>query len=100
MERNTKFLLGTVSLICLLSLVFNGVLLKRNNSSASGNGKACRAPVTPDSLERLISERDTLSAQIDSLKNEKKALESQQKRLREWESSQDIENNKDGVKGK
>lgn len=98
MNKKTKLLLGAVSLICLLSLVFNGVLLGRNNSSASENEKAALIQVQ-DSLKQQVVERDsiiksmtdeqmtaqsaavnansTLSTQVESLKREKTALEGQ-----------------------
>lgn len=100
MNKKTKLLLGAVSLICLLSLVFNGVLLGRNNSSASENEKAALIQVQ-DSLKQQVLERDsiiksmtdeqmtsqsaavnansTLSTQVETLKREKKALENQLK---------------------
>ena len=98
MNKKTKLLLGAVSLICLLSLVFNGVLLGQNNSSASENEKAALIQVQ-DSLKQQVFEKDsiiksmtdeqktaqsaavnansTLSTQVESLKREKSALESQ-----------------------
>lgn len=98
MNKKTKLFLGAVSLICLLSLVFNGVLLGRNNSSASENEKAALIQVQ-DSLKQQVVERDsiiksmtdeqmtaqsaavnansTLSTQVESLKREKSALEGQ-----------------------
>lgn len=98
MNKKTKLLLGAVSLICLLSLAFNGVLLGRNNSSASENEKAALIQVQ-DSLKQQVVERDsiiksmtdeqmtaqsaavnansTLSTQVESLKREKSALEGQ-----------------------
>lgn len=100
MNKKTKLLLGAVSLICLLSLVFNGVLLGRNNSSASENEKAALIQVQ-DSLKQQVLERDsiiksmtdeqmtaqsaavnansTLSTQVETLKREKAALENQLK---------------------
>lgn len=100
MNKKTKLLLGAVSLICLLSLVFNGVLLGRNNSSASENEKAALIQVQ-DSLKQQVVERDsiiksmtdeqmtaqsaavnansTLSTQVETLKREKAALENQLK---------------------
>lgn len=100
MNKKTRLLLGAVSLICLLSLVFNGVLLGRNNSSASENEKAALIQVQ-DSLKQQIVERDsiiksmtdeqmtaqsaavnansTLSTQVETLKREKAALENQLK---------------------
>lgn len=100
MNKKTKLLLGAVSLICLLSLVFNGVLLGRNNSSASENEKAALIQVQ-DSLKQQLLERDsiiksmtdeqmtaqsaavnansTLSTQVETLKREKAALENQLK---------------------
>jgi len=98
MNKKTKLLLGAVSLICLLSLVFNGVLLGRNNSSASENEKAALIQLQ-DSLKQQVFEKDsiiksmtdeqktaqsaavnansTLSTQVESLKREKTALEGQ-----------------------
>lgn len=98
MNKKTKLLLGAVSLICLLSLAFNGVLLGRNNSSASENEKAALIQVQ-DSLKQQVVERDsiiksmtdeqmtaqsaavnansTLSTQVESLKREKSVLEGQ-----------------------
>lgn len=98
MNKKTKLLLGAVSLICLLSLAFNGVLLGRNNSSASENEKAALIQVQ-DSLKQQVVERDsiiksmtdeqmtaqsaavnansTLSTQVESLKREKSDLEGQ-----------------------
>ena len=95
MNKKTKLLLGAVSLICLLSLAFNGVLLGRNNSSASENEKAALIQVQ-DSLKQQVVERDsiiksmtdeqmtaqsaavnansTLSTQVESLKREKSAI--------------------------
>ena len=100
MNKKTKLLLGAVSLICLLSLVFNGVLLGRNNSSASEYEKAALIQVQ-DSLKQQVLERDsiiksmtdeqmtaqsaavnansTLSTQVETLKREKAALENQLK---------------------
>lgn len=100
MNKKTKLLLGAVSLICLLSLAFNGVLLGRNNSSASENEKAALIQVQ-DSLKQQVVERDsiiksmtdeqmtaqsaavnansTLSTQVETLKREKAALENQLK---------------------
>lgn len=66
MNTKTKLLLGAVSLICLLSLVFNGILLGRNNSSASEETKA--AQVTEmDSLKSVIHQKDSI---IGSMQNE------------------------------
>lgn len=98
MNKKTKLLLGAVSLICLLSLVFNGVLLGRYNSSASENEKAALIQAQ-DSLKQQVLERDsiiksmtdeqmtaqsaavnansTLSTQVETLKREKAALEGQ-----------------------
>lgn len=98
MNKKTKLLLGAVSLICLLSLVFNGVLLGRNNSSASENEKAALIQVQ-DSLKQQVLEKDSIiksmtdeqmtaqsaavntnstsPTQVESLKREKSALEDQ-----------------------
>lgn len=59
MNKNTKFLLGAVSSLCLLSLVFNGVLLGRNNSSASDGNKAIQVSRT-DSLVQIIQQKDSI----------------------------------------
>ncbi len=59
MNRKTKLILGTVSLLCLLSLIFNGVLLGRNNSSASEDIKAARELII-DSLENHIQKQDSI----------------------------------------
>ncbi len=58
MNAKTKLLLGAVLLICLLSLVFNGILLGRSNSSASENTTTAQAKV--DSLKSVISRMDTV----------------------------------------
>lgn len=66
MNTKTKLLLGAVSLICLLSLVFNGILLGRNNSSASEETKAVQV-AQMDSLNSVIHQKDSI---IGSMKNE------------------------------
>ncbi len=58
MNAKTKLLLGAVSLICLLSLVFNGILLGRSNSSASEDTTTVQAQV--DSHKGVISRMDTV----------------------------------------
>lgn len=58
MNAKTKILLGAVSLICLLSLVFNGILLSRSKSSASEDTITAQAQV--DSLKSVISRMDTV----------------------------------------
>lgn len=58
MNAKTKLLFGAVSLICLLSLVFNGILLGRSNSSASEDTTTAQAQV--DSLKSVISRMDTV----------------------------------------
>lgn len=58
MNAKTKILLGAVSLICLLSLVFNGILLGRSKSSASEDTITAQAQV--DSLKSVISRMDTV----------------------------------------
>lgn len=58
MNAKTKLLLGAVSLICLLSLVFNGILLGRSKSSASEDTITDQAQV--DSLKNVISRMDTV----------------------------------------
>lgn len=66
MNTKTKLLLGAVSLICLLSLVFNGILLGRNNSSASEETKAAQV-AEMDSLKSVIHQKDSI---ICSMQNE------------------------------
>ena len=66
MNTKTKLLLGAVSLICLLSLVFNGILLGRNNSSASEETKAAQV-AEMDSLKSVIHQKDSI---IGSMQNE------------------------------
>lgn len=58
MNAKTKLLFGAVSLVCLLSLVFNGILLGRSNSSASEDTTTAQAQV--DSLKSVISRMDTV----------------------------------------
>lgn len=72
MNKKTKLLLGAVSLICLLSLVFNGVLLGRNNSSASEKEKAALIQVQ-DSLRQQVQKKDSL---INNLNEEQKTVQS------------------------
>lgn len=63
MNKKTKILLGSVSLLCLLSLVFNGVLLGRNNSSASEENETPQVSRT-DSLVRIIQQKDSIIDKI------------------------------------
>lgn len=72
MNKKTKLLLGAVSLICLLSLVFNGVLLGRNNSSASENEKAALIHVQ-DSILNELATRDSI---ISKMNDEQKTAQS------------------------
>lgn len=104
MNKKVKFLLGTISLICLLSLAFNGVLLSRNNQSASKTmGQEEAAAV--DSLKSVVEKRDSIIAQmkadankaetaadnstteldnqIKALQQENQALKTENKKLRE-----------------
>lgn len=98
MNKKTKFLLGAVSSLFLLSLVFNGVLLGRSNSSASEDIKATYDH-TIDSLSNHIQHQDSLiqklneeqisaqsaavnansslSSQVETLKREKATLANQ-----------------------
>lgn len=66
MNTKTKLILGAVSLICLLSLVFNGILLGRNNSSASEETKAAQV-AEMDSLKSVIHQKDSI---IGNMQNE------------------------------
>lgn len=59
MNKKTKLLLGAVSLICLLSLVFNGVLLGRNNSSASEEDNSTLND-SINTLNKAIAKQDTV----------------------------------------
>lgn len=63
MNKKVKLLFGTVSLICLLSLVFNGVLLWRNNSSASKNMNSVQV-ATIDSLKSIVEKRDSIIGEM------------------------------------
>ncbi len=71
MNAKTKLLLGTVTLICLLSLVFNGILLGRGKSSASEETNT--AAVQVDSLKSVIAKMDTI---INAQKDEIQAAQS------------------------
>lgn len=75
MSKRTKLLLGAVSLICLLSLVFNGVLLGRNNSSASESENAVAIQVK-DSLEQQAFKANIIvkSVNADSQQKTKKGI--------------------------
>lgn len=58
MNAKTKLVFGAVTLICLLSLVFNGILLGRGNSSASEDTNTAQIQV--DSLKSVIAKMDTV----------------------------------------
>lgn len=58
MNKKTKLILGTVSLVCLLSLVLNGALLGRNRSSTSE--EIGIAQVSIDSLKNVILYQDSI----------------------------------------
>ncbi len=58
MNAKTKLLFGAVTLICLLSLVFNGILLGRGKSSASEETNTAILQV--DSLKSLIARMDSV----------------------------------------
>lgn len=107
MNAKTKLLLGAVSLICLLSLVFNGILLGRSKSSASEDTTTAKAQV--DSLKRVISRMDTVitkqqaeiqvvqSASVssnDKLQSKVKSLESEVSNLNEQINKKKDENKK------
>lgn len=66
MNAKTKLLFGAVTLICLLSLVFNGILLGRGKSSASE--ETAQTHVQVDSLKSVIAQMDTvINAQKDEI---------------------------------
>lgn len=69
MSSKTKLLLGAVTLICLLSLVFNGILLSRNNSSASEV-----EAVLNDSITTLNQELDYRNSIISAAQDSNKML--------------------------
>lgn len=71
MNTKTKFLFGVVTLICLLSLVFNGILLSRNNSSVSEVEAAAKTET--DSLKLVITR---LESDIATQKDEFKSAQS------------------------
>lgn len=63
MNKKVKLLLGTVSLICLLSLVCNGVSLRRNNSSVWEDMNSVQM-ATIDSLKSVVQKRDSVIGQM------------------------------------
>lgn len=68
MNTKTKFLFGVVTLICLLSLVFNGILLSRNNSSVSEVEAAAKTET--DSLKLVITRLESdIATQKDEIKS-------------------------------
>lgn len=71
MNAKTKLLFGAVTLICLLSLVFNGILLGRGKSSASE--ETANTHVQMDSLKSVIAQMDTV---INAQKEEIQAAQS------------------------
>lgn len=71
MNAKTKLLFGAVTLICLLSLVFNGILLGRGKSSASE--ETAKTYVQVDSLKSVIAQMDTV---INTQKDEIQAAQS------------------------
>lgn len=83
MDKKVKILLGTVSAICLSSLIFNGILLGRNNSSEAEEAQAAQT-VTIDSLNRTILQRDTL---IEYMRTDLKNAESATKKIDELDKT-------------
>ncbi|MCM1517051.1 MAG: protein phosphatase 2C domain-containing protein [Pseudoflavonifractor sp.] len=82
MNTKTKFLFGVVTLICLLSLVFNGILLSRNNSSVSEVETA--AQTQADSLKLVIAEMESvIKTQKDEIKTAQSSAASS---IKEYES--------------
>lgn len=67
MNAKTKLLFGAVSLICLLSLVFNGILLGRSNSSVSEDKTALNDSITALNRE-IANQKAALSVAQDSNK--------------------------------
>lgn len=104
MNRKTKLLLSSVSVICLLSIVLNGILLGRNNSGGTKNVTTVEVTAA-DSLLRLSKQQDStiqvmkqevaqakstaeasnadLTKRIQTLEQEKASLENQNKSLNE-----------------
>jgi len=71
MNAKAKLLFGAITLICLLSLVFNGILLGRGNSSVSEERTSALSQV--DSLKSVIAQMDTV---INAQKGEIQAAQS------------------------
>lgn len=64
MSAKTKSLFAAVTLICLLSLIFNVILLTRNKSSVTKDAPAAQIQI--DSLKNLISDKDEIITQQQS----------------------------------
>lgn len=75
MDTKTKLILGAVTLICLLSLVFNCILLGRGKSSTPENNGTAQLQV--DSLRSELAARDSLiglqTAEILEIRSEAEA---------------------------
>lgn len=69
MNKKTKLLLGAVSLVCLLSLVFNGILIGRNNSSTSEDTKNAQTQAVVDSLTRFTLHQDSIIKQFTNVQS-------------------------------
>ena len=83
MNPKIKILLGVVSLICLLSLVFNCILLGRNHSSVSEETKVVNANSEISvRLKKLEQENASLSAEVQSKVEENKLLKEEINRLK------------------
>ncbi len=65
MNAKTKLLFVAVTLICLLSLVFNGILLGRSNSSATETNVALNDSISTLNKE-ITDQKNALSAAKDS----------------------------------
>lgn len=59
MNRQTKLILGAISLICLISLIFNGVLLGRNDSAQSQ-----KLNCAIDSLSHESNQKDSVISEL------------------------------------
>lgn len=58
MNKKTKLLLGVISSLCLVSLVFNGILLGHNNSSTSNETEVLNDSIV--TLNKTIAQQDSI----------------------------------------
>ncbi|MBS7348049.1 MAG: protein phosphatase 2C domain-containing protein [Muribaculaceae bacterium] len=67
MNKNTKILLGSISIVCLLSLIFNFVQLSHSGSPETNNDQINQV----DSLQKKLTEtKDQLSKKVEEMKAE------------------------------